>query len=146
MTDLPRTAERLAQSAPANVDNVIPLRNLVVGLAARAGADDMLQASVKLAVCEALNNVAIHAYAEHPAPGPMEVEAWIDGAALIVVVLDEGVGLAPRPDSPGLGLGLPLLAELADDFRVETRTDRAGTRVAMRFSLDGSGSAFSRRD
>ena len=119
-------------------DAVAPARNAVAQLAEDAGGPVNVVESVRLAVSEALTNIVYHAY-EGGQPGPMTVEAWITEGALIVLVCDEGTGMRPRPDTPGLGLGLPLLAQLADDFRVEDRKDPAGTRVSMRFSLDGSG-------
>jgi anti-sigma regulatory factor (Ser/Thr protein kinase) len=50
---------------------------------------------------------------------------------LLVAVSDDGVGLTPRADSPGLGLGLPIIAALADRFEVQERA--GGTRVLMGF-------------
>ncbi|MGN6167125.1 MAG: hypothetical protein ACTHQQ_03015 [Solirubrobacteraceae bacterium] len=48
----------------------------------------------------------------------------------------------PRPDSPGLGVGLSIMAQMADEVRVANRHDRTGTVVSMRFSLDGPGTAL----
>jgi hypothetical protein len=45
-----------------------------------------------------------------------------------------GLGLVPRLDSPGLGLGLPILVKVADEVSLRSR-ERGGTEVAMRFSL-----------
>ena len=42
--------------------------------------------------------------------------------------------MRPRPDSPGLGLGLPLIAQMAASFEVHER-DSGGTEVRMRFAL-----------
>jgi serine/threonine-protein kinase RsbW/stage II sporulation protein AB (anti-sigma F factor) len=53
---------------------------------------------------------------------------------LTVVVHDEGRGMLPRPDSPGLGLGLPLIATLAESL--ELGTDGGSTEVRMTFRLD----------
>jgi len=53
-------------------------------------------------------------------------------------VLDEGHGLIPRADSPGMGLGLGLMAQMADDFRVANREGTPGTSVSLRFSLTRS--------
>ncbi len=137
----PSTEERLEHVTTARPEHVAAARAEVVAYAARLGADETTQASVKLAVSEALTNVVIHAYARRDAFGPMTVEAWQgNDGALLVLICDEGDGMVPRPDSPGLGLGLPLIAHMADDLRVEARLDRPGTRLAMRFSLDGSGS------
>jgi len=43
--------------------------------------------------------------------------------------------MVPRPDSPGLGLGLSIMAQMADEVRVANGHDRPGTTVSMRFSL-----------
>jgi anti-sigma regulatory factor (Ser/Thr protein kinase) len=42
--------------------------------------------------------------------------------------------MIPRSDSPGLGVGLPLVAKLAQRFRVETRPT-GGTAVSMIFPV-----------
>jgi anti-sigma regulatory factor (Ser/Thr protein kinase) len=68
------------------------------------------------------------------------VDAWLDGGDhLAVRVLDEGHGLIPRAESPGLGLGLGLMAQMADDFRVANREGTRGTTVLLRFQLEGGG-------
>ena len=51
---------------------------------------------------------------------------------LTVVVADEGRGMLPRPDSPGLGLGLPLIATLAESLELGTGADDE-TEVRMTF-------------
>jgi serine/threonine-protein kinase RsbW len=48
-------------------------------------------------------------------------------------VADGGRGMMPRIDSPGLGFGLPLIAQMTQDFRVERR-EEGGTTVWMRFA------------
>ncbi len=50
---------------------------------------------------------------------------------LEVCVDDTGVGFSPRPDSPGMGLGMPLIAAMSQ--HMEIHTDRQGTRVCMTF-------------
>jgi serine/threonine-protein kinase RsbW/stage II sporulation protein AB (anti-sigma F factor) len=47
-------------------------------------------------------------------------------------VSDAGRGLIPRPDSPGLGLGLAIIAQIADEFEID-EPDAGGTRVRMGF-------------
>lgn len=94
-----------------------------------------------LAVAEGLNNVVVHAYVDR-GEGPVHVEAWIDGDAhLYVRICDEGVGMVPRPDSPGLGLGLSLMVQMADDIHVANRHDAPGTLVSLRFTLSGAATA-----
>ena len=53
---------------------------------------------------------------------------------LSVSVVDHGLGLAPRPDSPGIGMGMPLMSQLSDKLEVQT-SDGAGTEICMKFSL-----------
>jgi anti-sigma regulatory factor (Ser/Thr protein kinase) len=93
--------------------------------------------AVELAVSEAVANVAVHAYRDERPPGAepgrVRVSARIDGGELSVVVSDDGVGMAPRADSPGLGLGLPLIAQLSDGLEIEQRP--TGSRMVIRFRL-----------
>ena len=139
----PSGALRLEHESLAVPDVVRDVREGVAELARRGGGVEDLVDAVRLAVSEAVTNAVLHAYADRETPGPLNVEAWIDGDALLVLVCDHGGGMRPRPDTPGLGLGLPLVAQLADDFRVEERPG-SGTKVSMRFSLDGSGTEFVR--
>jgi serine/threonine-protein kinase RsbW len=48
-----------------------------------------------------------------------------------VLVADDGIGMAPRSDSPGMGLGLPLIARLADSLQV--RQSHEGTQLLVSF-------------
>ncbi len=88
---------------------------------------------IRLAVTEACTNVVVHAYPDG-SEGPLEVMATLEGQALTVVVRDEGEGITPRPDSPGLGLGLPLIASLAESVQLG-HDPHARTEVRMKFSL-----------
>jgi serine/threonine-protein kinase RsbW/stage II sporulation protein AB (anti-sigma F factor) len=65
----------------------------------------------------------------------MAVTAGLRDGAITVTVSDEGRGILPRPDSPGLGLGLPLIATLASSLELGTN-DREETEVRMTFELD----------
>lgn len=99
------------------------------------GVPDDVVSDAQLALSEALTNAAVHAYAAGD-PGRVVVEAELrsgDGV-LRVVVRDEGGGLAPRPDSPGSGLGMPLMARLTDDLELRV-LDAGGTEVEMTFRL-----------
>ena len=48
---------------------------------------------------------------------------------------DAGAGMAPRHDSPGLGLGLPLVGRVASSVDISARAG-GGTLVRMSFDLD----------
>jgi len=123
---------------PARAENVAVVRHAFGGFGDALDVPDHALADVKLAVTEACTNVVVHAYPD--GDGPMAVSAGLNDGALTVVVADEGRGILPRPDSPGLGLGLPLIATLASSLELGTN-DREETEVRMTFELDrGSGS------
>jgi anti-sigma regulatory factor (Ser/Thr protein kinase) len=84
-------------------------------------------------VTEACTNVVIHAYPD--SEGPMEIDAAVDDRRLSITVRDEGRGILPRADSPGLGLGLPLIATLAESLELGKGQDES-TEVRMTFTLD----------
>ncbi len=119
---------------PARAENVAVIRHAFGGFAEALSVDEQTLADIKLAVTEACTNVVIHAY-EDDEDGDLEVDASIDDLRLTVVIRDNGRGIVPRPDSPGLGLGLPLIATLAETL--ELGKDRADhTEVRMTFRLD----------
>ena len=120
---------------PARAENVAVVRHAFGGLGDALDVPDHALADVKLAVTEACTNVVVHAYPDGD-DGPMSVRAGLVDGALTVVVSDEGRGILPRPDSPGLGLGLPLIATLASSLELGTN-DRDQTEVRMVFLLDG---------
>jgi serine/threonine-protein kinase RsbW/stage II sporulation protein AB (anti-sigma F factor) len=92
-------------------------------------------ADVMLVVSEALTNAALHAYVGM-ASGPVALVASVSSGSLRVTVTDEGRGMVPRTDSPGLGvgLGLGLMARLTDAFEINSPGGR-GTEVCVSFDL-----------
>jgi serine/threonine-protein kinase RsbW/stage II sporulation protein AB (anti-sigma F factor) len=117
---------RLAAEPPS----VAVARHAIAGFAAANGADP---GAVAVAVSEAVTNAVLHAFAD-PDAGRIAVEARLNGVrGLVVVVSDDGHGITPNPDSPGLGFGLALAASLADEVAIE-RPPAGGTRVRMRFA------------
>ncbi len=99
-------------------------------------------AAVDLAVTEAVTNVVVHAYRDRgpeEKPGRVRVALTIEDDSAWVVVADEGIGMAPRADSPGLGMGLSLIASVCDKLEIEQRHD--GTGIHMQFVLDAGGRA-----
>ena len=119
---------------PARAENVAVVRHALGGVGEALELDPQMLSDVKLAVTEACTNVVVHAYAD--SDGPMEVGATVDGAKLVVTVRDEGRGILPRPDSPGLGLGLPLIATLTESLELGRSADDR-TEVSMVFRLAG---------
>jgi serine/threonine-protein kinase RsbW len=116
---------------PATPSGVRDMRRDVAAFAGRVGMHDAGVGDIKLAVSEAATNAVVHAYRQ--SEGRLQVRAHVDGAELIVIVRDTGSGLAPRPDSPGLGLGMPLMASVTSSFRIVSQG--AGTEVHMAFAL-----------
>jgi anti-sigma regulatory factor (Ser/Thr protein kinase) len=93
--------------------------------------------AVGIVVSEAVTNAVLHAYRDRDRdrPGRVHVSARLDDDGVQVAIDDDGLGMRPRIDSPGVGLGLPLMGDLAD--RVEVYSRGPGTRIAARFCLMG---------
>jgi PAS domain S-box-containing protein len=119
------TAVRL----PARPSSVSTARATAMHRARELGAGPDLVQAVRLAVSEAATNAVLHAAAEHVWVG---VQAQ-DGV-LSVTVSDDGHGMRPRADSPGVGLGLPIVTSLAQSFEVSDGP-AGGTEVRIGFSL-----------
>jgi serine/threonine-protein kinase RsbW len=126
-------APDLELTLPARPENVAVARHAIGGFADVLDVPDQTLADVKLAVTEACTNVVVHAYPN--GEGPMALRATVADAVLRVVVVDEGRGILPRADSPGLGLGLPLIATLAESLELGTGNNEE-TEVRMTFRLD----------
>ena len=105
------------------------LRKAVVAFAQEAGFEDT--GPIALAVSEAITNVIVHAYVDAKA-GDVRVVACDEPDRLVVVVRDYGAGMLPRADSPGLGLGLPLISTMTDELQIEA-AEGAGTLLRMHF-------------
>jgi stage II sporulation protein AB (anti-sigma F factor) len=125
----------------ASIRRTFPAGPAAPGIARRAvteflrGADPGALADVLLAVSEVVTNCVVHGYRGAPA-GRVELEARRKGDHLLLSVADDGVGMAPRLDSPGLGLGLPLVTQVAERVDISS-PENGGTRVSMHFSLEG---------
>lgn len=118
---------------PATPESVPGVRHALTRLARELGASERVVADVALAVSEACTNVVLHAYREQERPGTLSVEADRHGDSLEVVVSDEGSGLRAREDSPGLGMGLALMAAVASGLQLDH--DGAATRLHLTFDL-----------
>jgi serine/threonine-protein kinase RsbW/stage II sporulation protein AB (anti-sigma F factor) len=123
----------LVRRFTARPDRIAAVRHEVRDFAERNGASD--PNAVALAVTEAVTNAVVHAYVDDAEPGEIEVvvQRLPDGEGIEILVCDEGRGMMPRTDSPGIGLGLPLVATLAQRFEVQARAG-GGTRVLMAFA------------
>jgi serine/threonine-protein kinase RsbW len=109
-------------------------RTAIRELAASAGATAEALGSIAVCVSEAMTNVVVHAYRREDRPGRVELEAEVDGDSLCVRVRDRGRGLEPRLDSPGLGLGLPLISQMSASCEIISPA-HGGTEIIMRFDL-----------
>jgi serine/threonine-protein kinase RsbW/stage II sporulation protein AB (anti-sigma F factor) len=126
---------RLRECVSAQAENIAPLRRAVVAYAGSNGASELQREDIALAVSEALSNAVLHAYVGRDSPGDVGVDAWVDEHALTVVVCDDGVGMLPRPDSPGLGLGLSVIARMTEHLEVESPAARPGMLLRMTFAI-----------
>lgn len=129
-------------SYPAAPGSVREARADVIAQAAAVGVPEDLFPRIMLAVSEAVTNAVLHAYAGQE-PGQVHVSTAEAAGAFEVVVHDDGHGLVPRPDSPGLGLGLPIVSRVADDLDVSAG-EQQGTRVRMRFRFTAGATAADR--
>src|SRR5215217_1205577 len=121
-------------SCPAHPTAVARIRRAVADVARRCSADDDVLTRLELAVTEAATNVVLHAYRDPPHDGHIHTTACVKGDALEVTIRDDGVGMSPHPESPGLGLGLSLMAHEADRCEITTPPS-GGTEIRMRFAL-----------
>lgn len=122
--------ERLDLRVPAQPESIPGIRRGVMAFVAERDAPD--PHAIGLAVTEAATNAIVHAYRDGE-PGDVRVVVCAEPEQFVVVVRDWGNGLRPRTDSPGLGLGLPVIASLATEFRVEA-ADGKGTLLRMHFT------------
>jgi serine/threonine-protein kinase RsbW len=135
------------------LDDMYPATARAVG-AARGAVTAWLRAhpvapaaigDVALALSEACTNVVVHAYRDRVdasgSPVTFRVVADREGRSVRVTVSDAGGGMAPRADSPGLGLGLPVIAALTERLEVSPAPGGRGTVVSMVFAAPLAGPA-----
>jgi anti-sigma regulatory factor (Ser/Thr protein kinase) len=128
-------AETLTESFPAVAESVPVARNAVTAFAAAAGVTEEQLESVRLAASEALTNAALHAYRGEP--GRIHVTAAVASGELWVLIADDGRGLQTASGSKGRGLGMALMAIVADSFTIARRST-GGVEVRLAFKLDTS--------
>jgi serine/threonine-protein kinase RsbW len=116
---------------PARPENVAVVRHVLGAFAEALHLPVDVIEDMRLAVTEACTNVVRHAY-DGVKPGPLEIVIRPVGEALDVIVTDHGRGIGPSPDTAGPGLGLPLIAALANSLEIQ-HAPRAGSRLAMSF-------------
>jgi serine/threonine-protein kinase RsbW len=123
-------------TVPAAAGNVAQARHWVTDFAEANGLSEPRLGDVRLAVSEAVSNAVVHAFRGFGESGTVIVAvAACEGEWIDVRVTDDGSGMAARDDSPGAGLGLPLIRHLADQFDYRSAPDGVGTELWMRFRL-----------
>jgi anti-sigma regulatory factor (Ser/Thr protein kinase) len=122
-------------SFPATPEAGPILRKALAAVARECGLGEQRVNDVKLAVTEAVTNVIRHAY-DRQTPGEVIATADVDAGTLRIVIADTGAGMGSRSDNPGLGLGLPLIARLADTVEVVRKSP--GTEIHITFACPPS--------
>jgi serine/threonine-protein kinase RsbW/stage II sporulation protein AB (anti-sigma F factor) len=111
------------------------IRRAVSRYARAAGATPRALQKMRLAITEATTNVVLHAFPPGTPPGRIHVYAeLLDHEHLRIVIGDDGHGMRERPESPGLGLGLPLMSEFSAEMEIVAGPE-GGTDVRMDFQL-----------
>ena len=107
---------------PASPSSVAEARHELTAYAERCGWYDLWP--VKVAVSEAVGNAVVHAYPDG---------GGVDQGRLLVSIEDDGVGMRPRIDSPGLGIGISLIQRLTDRLVMKERSE-GGVQVELCFA------------
>jgi anti-sigma regulatory factor (Ser/Thr protein kinase) len=116
---------------PAEPASVAAARHRVMDYLCACSTLDPPLNDVCLVASELVTNAVVHAYVDQD-HGEVRVVLDFTEQHLRLIVEDDGGGLMPRSDSPGLGLGIPIVATVAED--VTTRTSPGeGTHVAVTF-------------
>jgi serine/threonine-protein kinase RsbW len=122
-----------AWELPAVPPSVAAMRHHAGAFAATAGVSETMAYAIELAVSELVTNVVLHAYVGLE-PGRVSLRCRGDGGRITMEVADDGVGVAPRDDSPGVGHGLALVGGLADTLEIAPGAGGGGTVVTLSFA------------
>lgn len=135
------SGESFCETYPAVPESVPAARAALTAFASQAGATGERLDAIRLAASEAVTNAVVHAYnkagsADSSAAGSaaIQVSAAFVQSEVWLLIADSGSGLRARNNSRGLGLGLALIAQLADDLQILSR-GTGGTELRMRFEL-----------
>ena len=124
-----------AWELPAEAPSVGAIRGGVRTFARSHGVGEPLVMDLALAVTEAVTNAVVHAFVGRT-PGTVTTTIQTGNDELVVTVTDDGRGMQPRPDSPGLGLGLPTIASLTTAMDMHAPPG-GGTAITMTFAAPG---------
>jgi serine/threonine-protein kinase RsbW len=130
----PGLVEAWSETWVAVPTSLTPIRYAVTSFADEVGVSQRTRDAIALAVSEAASNAIIHGFIEADEPGRLVITAsMLDPERLRIVVSDDGCGMQPRLDSPGLGLGLPLISQLTERVDFGANGGSSGTVVTMDF-------------
>jgi serine/threonine-protein kinase RsbW/stage II sporulation protein AB (anti-sigma F factor) len=120
----------------ARAENVALVRQAVAEFMVDNGIAGDRLTDIRLAVSESVTNAIVHAFlaGATPGEGTVTVDVSAGEEQVEIVVRDDGSGMAPRDDSPGVGLGLPLIRQIVDGFD-HREPPGGGTELWMCFSL-----------
>jgi serine/threonine-protein kinase RsbW len=125
----------LEATFPGTPPGVGELRRAVADIARRAGLPDEEVDAARLAASEAASNAVVHAYRDRR--GDLRLRAEVVDDELHLIIADDGDGVAPRTDSPGLGLGLPIMAHVSERFEIVSGPE--GTEIHLAFRCEPTG-------
>jgi anti-sigma regulatory factor (Ser/Thr protein kinase) len=126
------TDSGFSNSFPAVPDSVASARSSLTDFAVAVGARGERLEAIRLAASEAVTNAVLHAY--DGSGGAIQLSATYVHGEFWLLIADDGSGLRPRGPHSGLGLGLALIAQLADEFQILSRST-GGTELRMQFRL-----------
>jgi serine/threonine-protein kinase RsbW len=125
----------LHERLPARPQSIARLRHAAAAFADRHGASDRQREDIALAVSEAVSNAVRHAYGDRTGDGTVELQAQVRSRTLEILVCDEGDGMRSHSSSPGMGIGLSLIEQIAQDVTIESRDPAPGLRLRMTFAI-----------
>src|SRR4051812_2964487 len=137
VTAMQRVDTDVKLTLPARPENVSVIRHVLGAFAESLRLPDDLVEDLRLAVTEACTNVVRHAYPVDQT-GAVEIAIRPQAEHVSVTVSDRGRGIGTSSDTTGPGLGLPLIAAIAEVVELEA-VPGGGSRVAMTFSRQRRG-------
>ena len=122
---------------PAVAASLVSIRDAVRAYATKAGAPASMAFGMVQAVHEAATNAIVHGYRGGDDAQAVSVRGTNGEGWLRFTVADRGDGFRPSRTSPGYGLGLAIIAQLADEFEIRD-AEGGGMTMVMAFRLAGA--------
>ena len=125
---------RFSGAFAAEARELRTVRDKVAAVARDCGIAESEVHGLRLAVTEVMSNAITHAYGQaEPREGAeVRVQVFHRADELLVVVADDGPGMSPRLESPGLGLGLPMVAAMTKRLDIVS-SEGGGTEMHLVF-------------